>query len=112
MSRTGIHIGVAGYMGAGKSTFCAFFAGAGFTVIDADADPRHGTGFVAAAPDPVALLDAWHRAVRAWANVPRRRAIQRRAMAADWSWQEPARRYVELYEHVAEAHGGARQQLP
>lgn len=70
------------------------------TVVDADADPRRGTGFVAPSADPVALLDAWHRAVRAWSNASRRRAIQKRAMRADWSWGEPARRYVELYERV------------
>lgn len=40
MSPRGIHIGVAGYMGAGKSTFCSFFVGAGFTVIDADAEAK------------------------------------------------------------------------
>jgi starch synthase len=73
------------------------------TVVDADADPR-GTGFIAPRPEPVAVLDAWHRAVRAWTNRSRRRAIQRRAMTADWSWTEPAREYVALYETVVTQH--------
>ncbi len=78
------------------------------TVVDADADPRRGTGFIATAPEPVALLDAWHRAARAWSNPARRRAIQRRAMTTDWSWREPARQYVELYERVVNARPAAR----
>ncbi|HEY1741331.1 MAG TPA: glycogen/starch synthase [Acidimicrobiia bacterium] len=78
------------------------------TVVDADTDPRRGTGFVAPVADPVALLDAWHRAVRAWSNASRRRAIQKRAMRADWSWVEPARRYVELYERVRDARINSR----
>jgi dephospho-CoA kinase len=40
MSRGIIHIGVAGYMGSGKSTFCTFFADAGYSVIDADTEAK------------------------------------------------------------------------
>ncbi len=80
------------------------------TVADADAHPRHGTGFVAPAPDPTALLDAWHRALRAWSNRSRRRAIQRRAMRTDWSWVEPARSYVELYECLRGPHSESRSE--
>ncbi len=72
------------------------------TVVDADADPL-GNGFVAATPEPLSVLDAWHRAVRGWSNRPRRQALQRRGMRADWSWTEPAHRYVELYQRVIEA---------
>jgi starch synthase len=71
------------------------------TVVDADADPRRGTGFVAAAPDALAVLDALHRAVRAWAGVRRRRKVQRLGMSIDWSWAEPAARHVELYARLA-----------
>jgi starch synthase len=70
------------------------------TVVDADDRPDAGTGWVAAQPDPVDLVDAVHRAVRGWASLAVRRGAQARGMAVDWSWREPARRHVELYEKV------------
>ena len=70
------------------------------TVTDADASPRAGTGFVAVRPDPVGLLDAWHRANRAVAQPARRDAIRRRGMTTDWSWEHPAAAHVALYEAV------------
>jgi starch synthase len=79
------------------------------TVIDADTHPRTGTGFVAARPEPIAVLDAWHRANRAVANAARRRAIQRRGMCADWSWDHPARDHVEVYTAACEQVVSTRQ---
>ena len=70
------------------------------TVIDADTDRRSGTGFVAGAVDGSGVVDALHRAVRAWKQPQRRKAIQRRGMDSDWSWEMPARRHVEVYESV------------
>jgi starch synthase len=70
------------------------------TVIDVDADPRHGTGFVARRVSTSDLVDALHRASRGWHNHQRRRAVQRRGMAGDWSWNTPARQYLRLYEEV------------
>lgn len=67
------------------------------TVTDADADPRGGTGFVAARPEPLDLLDALHRAVRAWNHPRRRRGIQQRGMTTDWSWRHPAAATLDLY---------------
>ncbi len=69
------------------------------TVIDADTHPD-GTGFVAAAPDTLPLLDALHRAVRAWRSPPRRKQIQLRGMTHDWSWKSPAARQIEVYREV------------
>jgi len=68
------------------------------TVTDTDRNPRSGTGFVAAEATSIALLDTIHRAARGWANTRRRASVQRRGMTADWSWAEPARQYVSLYE--------------
>ncbi len=68
------------------------------TVIDTDSRRRAGTGFVAAEPTPLAILDALHRAARGWSTARRRQAIQRRGMTADWSWAGPARRYLSVYE--------------
>ncbi len=71
------------------------------TVVDADDDRRKGTGFVARSVDTPGVVDALHRAVRAWRQPRRREAIQRRGMQRDWSWAEPARRHIELYEEIA-----------
>ncbi len=72
------------------------------TVIDADRDPEEGTGFVAAEPAPLAILDALHRAHRAWRSPPRRKAIQVRGMTRDWSWKTPAQQHMDLYEQLAQ----------
>ena len=66
-----------------------------------DADPGRGTGVTAAQPTSIHLLDAWHRAARAHANRPRRDAMRRRGMTADWSWREPALAHIEHYERIA-----------
>ncbi len=69
------------------------------TVIDADARPD-GNGFVASALDESGVVDALHRGLRGVRHGGRRRALQRRGMTHDWSWTEPAARYVELYDSV------------
>jgi starch synthase len=71
------------------------------TVVDADADGRNGTGFVAARPAPADLLAAMFRAGRRIADRRRRNTMQRRGMAIDWSWRGPAAEYRELYERLA-----------
>jgi starch synthase len=70
------------------------------TVIDADADREHGNGFVSATVDTTGLIDALHRATRAWFDTGRFRAIRRRGMKADWSWKGPAKTYASLYRQV------------
>ncbi|MEM9132687.1 MAG: glycogen/starch synthase [Actinomycetota bacterium] len=70
------------------------------TVVDADADRSYGTGFISPTVTPAGLVDALHRAVRAVGHPGRRTAIQRRGMSQDWSWANPARRHLELYEEV------------
>ncbi len=70
------------------------------TVVDADRDSRGGTGFVSATVDTAGVVDALHRATRAWKNLRRRRAIQVRGMSADWSWRRPAQQYIDVYEEA------------
>ncbi len=70
------------------------------TVVDIDADPRKGTGVVAARPSELDVVDALHRSVRAWSNPPRREAMRRRGMSADWSWREPALAHLAIYEDL------------
>jgi len=74
------------------------------TVIDADADRKNGTGFVALTVDLPGIIDALHRAVRGWRHKQRRRAIQKRGMRQDWSWTGPAQQHIDLYQEML-AHG-------
>lgn len=67
------------------------------TVIDADLDQKNGTGFVSLTVDAVGMLDALHRATRAWQVRRRREAIQKRGMAVDWSWDIPTQMHLSVY---------------
>jgi starch synthase len=70
------------------------------TVIDADADPDSGNGFVSDVVSASGFVDALHRAARAW-NVKKRRAsIIANGMSADWSWDDPAKKYIAMYKAV------------
>ncbi len=70
------------------------------TVVDDDVSPGEGTGFTAVTIDSTGMLDAIHRGVNAWRQKSRRRAIQKRAMARDWSWDAPTARHLELYRDI------------
>ncbi len=71
------------------------------TVVDDDVDPERGTGFVAASVDGAGVVDAVHRACRAWSSTKRRSAIRARGMATDWSWAGPTRAYLDLYRDIS-----------
>lgn len=73
------------------------------TVIDADDDPEHGTGFVFGPADPKALTDAVRRALAAMEDPARFRDIQARGMARDHSWRVPAAEYEAAYERAISA---------
>jgi starch synthase len=70
------------------------------TVPDADLDTRSGRGFLAAEPRPEHLLAAMFRAARRVREKRRRISLQKRIMAVDWSWHEPATQYLDLYESL------------
>ena len=70
------------------------------TVIDIDDAPTNGTGVVAPEASSVALMDGLHRVVKAYSRPRRRAAMQRRGMAIDWSWKEPAARHIEWYRRL------------
>jgi starch synthase len=72
------------------------------TVIDAG-DAQRGNGFVCAEATPGAIFDTARRAVAAWQDTPRWRQLQRNAMAGDFGWEGPARRYCELYAGLLNA---------
>ena len=70
------------------------------TVIDADADPRAGTGFVFGPAEPGALVAAVQRAIAALADAARFRRIQAQGMTRDDSWAVPARQYEPAYQRA------------
>ena len=74
------------------------------TVVDADRSARRGTGFTFTAYTAKALVGALDRAVAAFADPDRWQAIQRRGMAADFSWNTSAQQYVALYRRALELH--------
>jgi starch synthase len=70
------------------------------TVIDADSDVEQGNGFVSNAVSSAGLVDALHRASRAWAIKRRRAVIIRNGMSHDWSWTGPAAQYQSTYDEL------------
>lgn len=69
------------------------------TVLDEDDRPGRGTGFAFDGLTPESLIGAVRRALRHRAADPSAwRALQRRAMAADFSWDRAAAEYAALYE--------------
>jgi starch synthase len=70
------------------------------TVFDADAHPERGNGFVFETADPRALLKTAARAIRAYRDASRWRALMLRGMAEDFSWRRPAREYGAAYERA------------
>jgi starch synthase len=60
-------------------------------------------GFVFAAPTIEAITTTMRRAVNLWHDIPRWRRLQANAMAGDYSWDGPARRYLDLYRTLRPA---------
>ncbi len=70
------------------------------TVTDATAEnlaAKTATGFVFSEPDSGELLAAAQRALQLWQHPRKWRAMQRTAMAQDFSWQASAQHYLDLY---------------
>ena len=70
------------------------------TVIDIDDAPTRGTGVVVPDAGSVALMDSLHRMVKAYSQPRRRTAMQRRGMAIDWSWKQPAATHIDWYRRL------------
>jgi starch synthase len=71
------------------------------TVEDYDAAAGTGTGFVFRSYDSGALLAAIERALAAFADEQAWIALQRRAMAMDFSWDSSAKVYANLYRQLS-----------
>jgi len=70
------------------------------SVVDADAEPERGWGFVFERPTPVALWGALFRGLKAVRD-GRAPLLARRAMDVDVSWSASAERYEALMEELA-----------
>lgn len=90
-------------MAYGTPTIGTAVGGLVDTIIDIDADRQRGTGFLTTTNDLAGLVDATHRAVRAIGSAPRRRAMQKRGMTTDWSWNAPAQQHIDLYDRTIAA---------
>jgi len=68
-----------------------------------DDSGSEGTGFTFRQASPNDLADAILRAVAAFADRRRWEALQRRAMATDYSWRRSAEDYAALYQRAVKA---------
>jgi starch synthase len=78
------------------------------TVIDADASPATGNGFVFGRAEPGALVEACRRAAAALADERRWAEIRARALAADFNWAGPAQEYLSAYARAGELAAAGR----
>jgi starch synthase len=70
------------------------------TVIDYDAEPSRGTGFVFDRYEPNALWESIERALRVFVDNRLWTALIHRAMGMDFSWDRSAQAYSNLYEQL------------
>ena len=71
------------------------------TVVDIDEDPKRGNGFVFEPYEAGAFLDAVLRAKVHFEKPRTWQKLVQRAMAADFSWKDSARRYIDVYQRAA-----------
>jgi starch synthase len=77
------------------------------TVVDADDNPRQGTGFVFEEYTAAAMLAAIQRAVAAFADQKRWEDVRRRGMGLDFTWDHSAANYISLYQAALEVDAPA-----
>jgi starch synthase len=76
------------------------------TVLDADAHPETGTGFVFEPGMAADYLEAVNRGCLAWSDKERRLELRQRGMAEDFSWIASAGAYEALYRQLVEGGEG------
>lgn len=82
------------------------------TISDYGLDPVRGLGFCFRARRPSALLAAVDDALAVYHRTEEWNDLQRRAMAANFSWQRPAQQYVEMYRTAVRRRQAASPALP
>ena len=76
------------------------------SVVDADADPVHGSGFVMKSLDAAGFGDAVARAFAAFTDKARWHRVQRNGMGRPFGWEDSAAKYVAVYEQALAAVRG------
>lgn len=69
------------------------------TVVDVNAHPNTGTGFIFSA-DEAGLKDGLNRSLKVFKDQALYKAVQKRGMSRDFSWKLSAMDYEELYKKV------------
>ncbi len=77
------------------------------SVTDA-ADPVDGAGFVFTQETPAALSATIERALAAWRDPARWRALQQAGMRREFGWRASARRYLDVYQRAMAEAAAAR----
>jgi starch synthase len=70
------------------------------TVVEWNAEAGTGTGFKFHGYEPDDLLKTLMYAFSVFANKEQWRSLMRNGMACDYSWTEPAKEYIRLYEEL------------
>jgi starch synthase len=79
------------------------------SVVDADDDEEHGSGFVMRSGDRAGFAHALVRAFNAYRDPGRWHRIQRNGMARRFGWEDSAAKYAAVYESALRR---ARSQIP
>ena len=77
------------------------------TVVDLNAEPSRGTGFVASGVGPAFVATALTRAIDLLSEETAAIDARRRAMAKDWSWIATADRFAEEYRRLLQPRSPA-----
>jgi starch synthase len=76
------------------------------SVVDADDDEEHGSGFVMRSADRAGFAHAVVRAFNAYRDPVRWHRIQRNGMARGFGWEDSAAKYVDVYESALRSARG------
>jgi starch synthase len=82
------------------------------SVVDADAVPQRGTGFVMRTADAAGFAEALARMRKAWQEPARWRRVQANGMARPFGWEASAARYLEVYGQAMAAATGTPAGTP
>ncbi|MDD5613638.1 MAG: glycogen/starch synthase [Candidatus Omnitrophica bacterium] len=74
------------------------------TITDYSQDHVHGSGFLFQNYDSNSLTEALARALEVYAQRRKWRALQKRIMKLDYSWDNSAKEYKKLYKNMATQH--------
>ena len=76
------------------------------TITDFEARGDRGTGFVFKKYSAADMLAAIERALAAFRDAGRWRRLVERGMKQRWSWEDSARKYLQLYDRICQRRNG------